>query len=63
MPTYEYICTNKECEHLWEIEQKMSDKHIDICPECEKETAKRLISKSSFQLKGGGWYKDLYSKK
>ena len=33
------------------------------CPECEKETMKRKIGLSSFQLKGGGWYKDGYTKK
>jgi putative FmdB family regulatory protein len=60
MPTYNYLCT--ECEHELEIFQSIKDKPIKICPECEKETLKRLISGGSgFLLKGGGWYSDLYS--
>ena len=62
MAIYEYVCTNEECEHEWEAEQRMSDDALTECPECGKETAKRLISRStSFALKGGGWYSDLYS--
>jgi len=56
MTTYEYICT--ECEHEWEEQQKMSDDPVTICPECEEETAKRLISGGlGFVLKGQGWFK------
>lgn len=58
---YEYACT--DCSHEWEAEQKMSDEALKECPECKKETAKRLISKSSFVLKGGGWYADGYTSK
>ena len=54
MPTYEYKCNS--CEHEWEENQKISDEAIKICPECDKESAKRLISLNGFVLKGSGWF-------
>jgi len=60
--TYEYLCTNTECQHGWEVSQKITEAPIKICPKCGEESAKRLISsKGGFVLKGGGWYADLYS--
>ncbi len=59
MPTYDYGC--KACGHEFEREQRISDKPVKKCPECGKLQARRLISKTSFVLKGGGWYNDLYS--
>jgi putative FmdB family regulatory protein len=47
MPIYEYEC--QACAHRFEEWQKMSDKPV-----------KKLISHTSFQLKGGGWGSDLY---
>jgi putative FmdB family regulatory protein len=52
--TYEYWCSH--CDHKWEEEQKMSDEKITKCPKCENETAVRMISLSSFVLKGK-WFK------
>ncbi len=59
MPTYDYGC--KACGHEFEKEQRISDKPVKKCPSCGKLQAKRLISKTSFVLKGGGWYSDLYA--
>ena len=59
MPVYEYIC--KACEHEFEREQRISDRPVKKCPACGAMKAKRLISRTSFVLKGGGWYSDLYS--
>jgi putative FmdB family regulatory protein len=57
--TYEYVCT--ECEHEWLQEQKISEKPIELCPKCEKSSAKRQISGGTgFQLKGSGWFRDGY---
>ena len=36
-------------------------KPLEDCPACREPKLERLISATSFQLKGGGWYKDLYS--
>ncbi|MFT5701216.1 MAG: putative FmdB family regulatory protein [Desulforhopalus sp.] len=60
MPVYEYEC--KACEKVFEIQQKMADDPLTECPECEGPITK-LMSMSSFQLKGGGWYADGYSSK
>jgi putative FmdB family regulatory protein len=54
MPFYEYQCS--ACEHPTEVLQKISDAPLKKCPECGKQTLKRLISAPVFRLKGGGWY-------
>ena len=61
MPTYNYIC--KSCNHDWEQAQSIKEDAIKTCPKCEKDEAKRVISKgTNFSLKGEGWYADGYSK-
>jgi len=62
MPTYEYACTNENCKHAWEEEQSMKDSPLEFCPKCDEHTAKRLISRTSFQLAGSGWASSGYSK-
>lgn len=59
MPVYEYYC--KACDHEWEREQRISEDPIKSCPKCKARQARRMISRTSFVLKGGGWYSDLYS--
>jgi putative FmdB family regulatory protein len=58
MPVYEYQCS--ACKHEFEREQRISEDPIKKCPKCGKQKVKRLISRTSFVLKGGGWYGDLY---
>jgi putative FmdB family regulatory protein len=58
MPIYEFVC--EACGRIVERLQKVSDPPPDACPECGGKMAK-IMSRNSFQLKGGGWYKDLYS--
>jgi len=58
MPVYEYECP--QCEKVFEVQQKMADSPLETCPDCGG-PVKKLISQSSFQLKGGGWYADGYS--
>lgn len=53
MPVYEYQC--KECGHIQEAFQKISEPPLETCPQC-KGGLKKLISQSSFHLKGSGWY-------
>ncbi len=60
MPVYEYECN--ECQNVFEIQQKISEDPIKMCPECNG-AVKKLMSMSSFQLKGGGWYADGYASK
>ncbi|MBI4211303.1 MAG: zinc ribbon domain-containing protein [Deltaproteobacteria bacterium] len=58
MPIYEYHCP--KCEKHFEVLQKMSDEPLAACPDCHAQV-KRLVSQTSFALKGGGWYKDGYT--
>jgi len=60
MPIYEYQCL--ECKNIHEIWQKITEKPIMVCPDCGGPLHK-LVSLSSFQLKGGGWYVDGYTNK
>ena len=59
MPVYEYECS--ACSHRFEEWQKINDKPVNVCPKCKARKVERLISHTSFQLKGGGWYGDLYA--
>ena len=59
MPIYEYLC--EKCSHEFEREQRITDNPVKTCPKCRSRRVKKLISQTSFVLKGGGWYSDLYS--
>lgn len=59
MPVYEYECPS--CGIL-EIMQKFTDPVLQRCPNCKKKV-KKLISLSSFHLKGSGWYATDYAGK
>ena len=59
MPVYEYAC--EKCKHEFEVEQRISDDPVRTCPKCRARKVKRLISRTSFVLKGSGWYSDLYA--
>ena len=54
MPIYEYQC--EAYGHILETLQKISEAPLTKCPECGKDSLKKLISASAFRLKGGGWY-------
>ncbi|AHF97153.1 hypothetical protein DESACE_05540 [Desulfurella acetivorans A63] len=55
MPIYEYKCS--ACGQKIELMQKMGSKTPKKCPVCgANDTLKKLISHSSFELKGSGWY-------
>ena len=60
MPIYEYKCS--KCGKVFEIIQKISDEPLSRCKFC-KGKVERLISNSSFQLKGSGWYLTDYARK
>ncbi len=59
MPTYEYKCNN--CEAILELNHRASDNPQKKCTKCNKDTLTRLISATSFTLKGGGWYSEGYA--
>lgn len=54
MPTYEYQCKN--CEHRFEIWQKMADDALTVCPVC-KGTIRRVFFPAGIVFKGSGFYK------
>ncbi len=53
MPIYEYKCTR--CDKQFEVTQKMTDPPLSECLSCGGEL-KKLITSTSFVLKGSGWY-------
>ncbi|HEY1908203.1 MAG TPA: zinc ribbon domain-containing protein [Myxococcaceae bacterium] len=60
MPIYEYECS--QCHETSDALQKVNDPPPETCPRCGAQNSlSRLLSRTSFVLKGGGWYADLYS--
>lgn len=60
MPIYEYVCT--KCGKRNEILQKLNDPTPEQCDSCgARKTLHRVVSRSSFHLRGGGWHSDLYA--
>ena len=60
MPIYEYECM--ECSKIEEAIQKFSDRPLNKCNHCSGKLQK-LVSHSSFHLKGTGWYVTDYANK
>jgi putative FmdB family regulatory protein len=60
MPIYEYECS--KCGRIDEVLQKFSDKPLVKCKHCSGKLYK-LVSQSSFHLKGTGWYITDYANK
>jgi putative FmdB family regulatory protein len=59
MPIYEYRCL--KCGKTFEALQSISAEPITKCIHCQGK-AKKIVSLSSFQLKGKGWYITDYKK-
>jgi putative FmdB family regulatory protein len=59
MPIYEYRCG--ECG-VFEVMQRITEKPLRRCPKC-KSRVERIVSQTSFVLKGSGWYVTDYSRK
>jgi putative FmdB family regulatory protein len=55
MPTYEYQCKN--CDHRFEVWQKMTDDPLTVCPECNNSTLRRVLFPAGIVFKGSGFYK------
>jgi putative FmdB family regulatory protein len=58
MPIYEYRC--EKCGDFEEM-QRITDPPLSRCPRCKRKV-RRLISSTSFQLKGSGWYVTDYAR-
>ncbi len=60
MPIYEYEC--KKCGRITEALQGFNDPPLKKCKFCKTGKLEKLISLSSFQLTGTGWYSTDYAK-
>jgi putative FmdB family regulatory protein len=58
MPIYEYQCA--KCG-VFEVTQRITENPLKKCPTC-KGKVERIISATSFVLKGSGWYATDYAK-
>ena len=54
MPTYTYRCG--QCEHKFDIVQRMSEDTLTDCPACQAAALVKEIQSVGFALKGTGWY-------
>ena len=62
MPTYDYICN--DCDKMHEYFQSMSDNPLTKCPECKKNSLRRVISGGTGLIfKGSGYYLTDYKNK
>ena len=53
MPFYEYKCN--KCGKVFELLQSIKSDPISVCIACGGQV-ERLVSRSSFQFRGSGWY-------
>jgi putative FmdB family regulatory protein len=60
MPIYEYKC--QKCGEEFEVFQGIADPAVKTCKFC-KGSVRKLMSLSSFHLKGSGWYATDYGGK
>ena len=60
MPLYEYECDR--CHHRFEKLQRLSDPPVEVCPACAGPVSP-VMSLSSVQFKGSGWYATDYARK
>ena len=57
---YEFKC--QDCGQINEFWMKISDPSPTECPSCKGPKLERVISKTSFALKGTGWYTSDYKR-
>ena len=54
MPIYEYRC--QQCGQVTDALQKMSDPPLRTCRHCQADALEKIMSRTTFHLKGSGWY-------
>ncbi len=59
MPIYEYRCG--KCGVV-EVMRRITERPLKRCPQCNSKL-ERMLSQSSFVLKGSGWYATDYARK
>jgi putative FmdB family regulatory protein len=53
VPIYGYRCSN--CGHQFEIQQRMSDEPLKVCPQCQGKLTK-IVYPAGVMFKGSGFY-------
>ena len=61
MPIYEYNCAS--CDERSEFIQKVDAPPMLDCPKCGEPKLNKVISLSTFKLKGSGWYETDFKNK
>ncbi|MCW2535483.1 MAG: Transcriptional regulator, FmdB family [Modestobacter sp.] len=56
MPTYQYVCTNPEGKHEFEVVQSFSDPAVTTCPECGA-PVRKVYGSVGVVFKGSGFYR------
>jgi len=56
VPTYQYVCTNPEGKHEFEVVQSFSDAPVSECPECSS-PVRKVYGSVGVVFKGSGFYR------
>ena len=56
MPTYQYVCTNPEDKHEFEVVQSFSDPSVTECPQCGA-PVRKVYGSVGVVFKGSGFYR------
>ena len=56
MPTYQYVCTNPEGKHEFEVVQSFTDPAVSTCPECGA-PVRKVYGSVGVVFKGSGFYR------
>jgi putative FmdB family regulatory protein len=56
VPTYQYVCTNPEEKHEFEVVQSFSDPSLTECPQCGS-PVRKVYGSVGVVFKGSGFYR------
>ena len=56
MPTYQYVCTDPQDKHEFEVVQSFSDPSVTDCPQCGS-PVRKVYGSVGVVFKGSGFYR------
>jgi putative FmdB family regulatory protein len=56
VPTYQYVCTNREDKHEFEVVQSFDDPSVTECPQCGS-PVRKVYGAVGVVFKGSGFYR------
>jgi putative FmdB family regulatory protein len=56
VPTYQYVCTNPDDKHEFEVVQSFSDPSVTECPQCGA-PVRKVYGSVGVVFKGSGFYR------